>query len=121
MLLIGYAGLSDEKVGHAGTLDPMATGLLILLIGKATKISQYLKSPDKVYGTMYLGQSTDSHDAEGEVVKEMELPADLDAENLCILWRIPWRPIPDTSDVLCKEAGRSAAIQARPQGQNSGA
>ncbi|MEK9986819.1 MAG: tRNA pseudouridine(55) synthase, partial [Opitutae bacterium] len=61
-----------KKVGHAGTLDPMATGLLILLIGKATKISQYLMSLDKVYeGTMYLGQSTDSHDAEGEVVKEM--------------------------------------------------
>ena len=72
-----------KKVGHAGTLDPMATGLLILLIGKATKISQYLMSLDKVYeGTMYLGQSTDSHDAEGEVVKEMELPADLDAEKL---------------------------------------
>ena len=61
----------------------MATGLLILLIGKATKISQYLMSLDKVYeGTMHLGQSTDSHDAEGEVVKEMELPADLDAEKL---------------------------------------
>ena len=72
-----------KKVGHAGTLDPMATGLLILLIGKATKISQYLMSLDKVYeGTMHLGQSTDSHDAEGEVVKEMELPADLDAEKL---------------------------------------
>ena len=72
-----------KKVGHAGTLDPMATGLLILLIGKATKISQYLMSLDKVYeGTMHLGQSTDSHDAEGEVVKETELPADLDAEKL---------------------------------------
>ena len=112
-----------KKVGHAGTLDPMATGLRILLIGKATKISQYLMSLDKVYeGTMHLGQSTDSHDAEGEVVKEMELPADLDAEKAQgIRWRIPWRPIPDTSDVLCKEAGRPAAIQARPQGQNSGA
>ena len=50
-----------KKVGHAGTLDPMATGLMILLVGKATKVSQYLMSMDKEYtGTIRLGQSTDS-------------------------------------------------------------
>jgi len=72
-----------KKVGHAGTLDPMATGLLIMLVGKATKISQYLMSLDKEYtGTLQLGEATDSHDAEGEVVSEKELPADLDAQGL---------------------------------------
>ncbi|MGB0743926.1 MAG: tRNA pseudouridine(55) synthase TruB [Opitutales bacterium] len=64
-----------KKIGHAGTLDPMATGLLLMLIGKATKVSQYLMSMDKEYtGTIRLGQSTDSQDADGEVVEERPLP-----------------------------------------------
>lgn len=64
-----------KKVGHAGTLDPMATGLLILLIGRATKTSQYLIGLSKCYeGTMHLGTVTDSHDAEGNVVETHEVP-----------------------------------------------
>ena len=59
-----------KKVGHAGTLDPMATGLLIVLIGKATKISQHATELSKTYeGTMKLGEITDSHDAEGTVIE----------------------------------------------------
>ena len=61
--------LNMKKIGHAGTLDPMATGLLVMLIGKATKVSQYLISLDKTYeGTILLGVETDSQDADGEVV-----------------------------------------------------
>ena len=64
-----------KKVGHAGTLDPMATGLLIILVGKATKLSQYLMGLDKTYeGTILLGQSTDSHDAEGVVMEITPVP-----------------------------------------------
>ncbi|MEM7673770.1 MAG: tRNA pseudouridine(55) synthase TruB [Verrucomicrobiota bacterium] len=64
-----------KQVGHAGTLDPMATGLVIILVGKATKISQFLMSLDKVYtGEVTLGISTDSYDADGEVTAENELP-----------------------------------------------
>jgi tRNA pseudouridine55 synthase len=64
-----------KKVGHAGTLDPMATGLLLILIGKATKASQYLMSMDKEYvGTVRLGQITDSQDADGEMVEERPVP-----------------------------------------------
>jgi tRNA pseudouridine55 synthase len=67
-----------KKVGHAGTLDPMATGMLILLIGKATKVSQYLMSQDKIYtGTALLGQVTDSQDADGQVIEEKPVPEDL--------------------------------------------
>jgi tRNA pseudouridine55 synthase len=67
-----------KKIGHAGTLDPMATGLLILLIGRATRLSQYLMSLDKVYeGSVTLGITTDSHDAEGEVLSTRPVP-DLD-------------------------------------------
>lgn len=62
--------LNMKRIGHAGTLDPMATGLMILLIGKATKISQYLISLDKAYeGTVELGKVTDSQDADGEVLE----------------------------------------------------
>ncbi len=64
-----------KKVGHAGTLDPMATGLMIILVGKATKVSQYMMSMDKEYtGTMKLGEETDSQDAEGEILVTKEVP-----------------------------------------------
>lgn len=64
-----------KKVGHAGTLDPMATGLLLILIGKATKASQYLMSMDKEYvGTVKLGVLTDSQDADGEITEERPVP-----------------------------------------------
>lgn len=67
--------LQMKKIGHAGTLDPMATGLLIMLIGKATRISQYLISLDKVYeGTIRLGVTTNSQDAEGEVMETRPVP-----------------------------------------------
>lgn len=74
--------LRMKRVGHAGTLDPMATGLVIILIGRATKISQYLMSLDKVYeGTLLLGQSTNTHDADGVVTEERPVP-ELDEEKV---------------------------------------
>ncbi len=75
--------LKMKRIGHAGTLDPMATGLLIMLIGKATKVSQYLISLDKSYeGTIRFGIETDSHDADGEIVTEIPVPGDLTEESL---------------------------------------
>ncbi|MDE3084291.1 MAG: tRNA pseudouridine(55) synthase TruB [Verrucomicrobiota bacterium] len=67
--------LQMKRVGHAGTLDPMATGLLIMLIGKATRVSQYLVSLDKEYeGTITLGVVTDSQDADGEILETRSVP-----------------------------------------------
>lgn len=67
--------LAMRQIGHAGTLDPMATGLLIILVGKATKVSQYLMSLEKTYqGTLKLGETTDSQDAEGMVVCTRPVP-----------------------------------------------
>lgn len=67
--------LQIQRIGHAGTLDPLATGLLIMLVGKATKISQYLISLDKVYeGEITLGVTTNSQDAEGEVMETRPVP-----------------------------------------------
>ena len=62
-----------QKVGHGGTLDPQATGLLVILVGRGTKLSNYLMSGDKAYeGTMRLGVETDSQDADGRVVREAD-------------------------------------------------
>ena len=64
-----------RRVGHAGTLDPMATGLLILLVGRATKASAWLMSQDKSYeADLTLGVITDSQDAEGEVRETRTVP-----------------------------------------------
>jgi tRNA pseudouridine55 synthase len=73
--------LKMKKIGHAGTLDPLATGLMIMLIGKATKVSQFLISLDKSYeGEFLLGIETDSQDADGVVVSEKPLPEQIDEE-----------------------------------------
>ena len=65
----------NEKVGHTGTLDPNATGVLPILIGKGTKLSQYLINHNKKYiATIKLGEKTDSQDSEGKVLKKMEVP-----------------------------------------------
>jgi tRNA pseudouridine55 synthase len=64
-----------DKVGHAGTLDPNATGLLIILLGRGTKLSDRLMSSDKVYeGEIKFGEETDSYDADGEMVSSLPVP-----------------------------------------------
>ena len=67
--------LSKAKVGHTGTLDPIATGVLPLLIGNATKISKYLINHDKTYiAELKLGIKTDTADSEGKIVEERKVP-----------------------------------------------
>ena len=62
-----------NKVGHGGTLDPMATGLLVLLIGRATKCSSAIMDGDKTYsGTIQLGRTTTTQDIEGEILTELD-------------------------------------------------
>jgi len=64
-----------EKAGHCGTLDPNATGLLIIVLGKGTKLSEKLMSDDKVYeGVIKFGETTDSYDADGELVSSLPVP-----------------------------------------------
>lgn len=67
-----------EKVGHTGTLDPMATGVLPLLIGKGTLCSKYLINHDKVYDVeLTLGVKTDTADSEGTVIEERHIPQEI--------------------------------------------
>ena len=72
-----------KKVGHCGTLDPNATGLLIIVLGRGTKLSEKLMGDDKVYeGTIKFGETTDSYDADGELVASLPvMPMTLDELN----------------------------------------
>ena len=65
-----------KKVGHCGTLDPNATGLLIIVLGRGTKLSEKLMGDDKVYeGTIKFGVATNSYDADGEILETKIVPA----------------------------------------------
>ncbi len=73
--------LATKQVGHAGTLDPMATGLLVILVGEATRLSAYLTAEDKRYATtILLGAATDSLDADGAETARAPLPEALRRE-----------------------------------------
>ena len=67
--------LGTREIGHAGTLDPMATGVLVVCVGEATKLSPWLTAADKSYeATIALGAETDTLDAEGTLVKRADVP-----------------------------------------------
>jgi len=77
--------ICNEKVGHTGTLDPMATGVLPLLIGKGTLCSKYLINHDKIYrATIQLGIETDTLDAEGTIVNTIEVSSEVFNEEYII-------------------------------------
>lgn len=67
--------LGQRRVGHAGTLDPMATGVLVVMLGEATKLAQWLTGEDKTYrAEILLGSETDSFDADGTVTRSAAVP-----------------------------------------------
>jgi tRNA pseudouridine55 synthase len=64
-----------KKVGHCGTLDPNATGLLVIVLGRGTKLSEKLMGGDKVYeGEIKFGETTNSYDADGEILETKAVP-----------------------------------------------
>ena len=68
--------LQVRKVGHCGTLDPIATGLLLITVGRGTKVQDLLMSEDKEYaGTFVLGVTTDTQDRQGVVIQQRPVPA----------------------------------------------
>lgn len=75
--------LNIPKAGHAGTLDPSASGILLVCIGQATKIVQFLVDLKKCYqGEMILGISTDSQDSEGNIIQRKKVKNDIDEERI---------------------------------------
>ena len=72
VVAIARRALNTKKIGHCGTLDPMATGLLMLVIGRATKIQDLLMSEDKQYvGTLTLGSTTSTQDRQGDTLETL--------------------------------------------------
>ncbi|MBP8019913.1 MAG: tRNA pseudouridine(55) synthase TruB [Agitococcus sp.] len=95
-----------EKAGHTGSLDPLATGLLPICLGEATKYSQHLLDADKVYRTkMRLGQKTTTADAEGEVTLERAIPnlTPADIERVLAQFRGTLQQIPSMFSALKKD------------------
>jgi tRNA pseudouridine55 synthase len=87
------------KAGHAGTLDPLASGLLLVLLGRATRVARYLVGLDKRYVTeIELGRRTSTGDAEGETIDEPALPGDLDAALAAVTGEVELR-VPAASAV----------------------
>lgn len=76
--------LNEKKVGHTGTLDPNATGVLPILLGKGTKLSKYLINHNKIYeATLKLGEKTDTADIEGKIIEEKDVKKEnLSVENI---------------------------------------
>jgi len=81
VVAVGRKALGTRKVGHAGTLDPMATGILVLGVGNGTRLLQYITDGDKSYvATIVLGASTVTDDKEGEVLTSTDASKVVDAD-----------------------------------------
>ena len=71
-----------RRVGHAGTLDPLATGVLILCVGRATRLLEYVVGQRKVYDAVIrLGQTTNTYDAEGEILTDLPVTTTIEDKN----------------------------------------
>ena len=79
--------LGEKRIGHGGTLDPFATGLLVLLVGRATRLLRWLHDEPKVYeATVRFGAETDTEDLEGQVTREAPLPSRVALEAAVPSW-----------------------------------
>lgn len=109
-------GTGERRVGHAGTLDPLACGVLVLALGRATRLLEYLAGSDKSYrAELTLGVVTDTYDAEGVVVAERPLPHDLThsrVEAVLNAFRGRVQQVPPVYSAV-KVSGRAAHARAR--------
>jgi tRNA pseudouridine55 synthase len=114
----------ERRVGHAGTLDPLATGVLLVCVGPATRLVEYLVGHDKAYETVVrLGQTTATYDAEGAVVRERPVtvsPAEIGAALARFRGPIVQRPpiysaVKQDGQPLYKRARRGEPVEAPPR------
>jgi tRNA pseudouridine55 synthase len=105
-----------RKAGHAGTLDPLASGLLIILFGEATKFAGHLLEDDKEYlATLKLGEKTATGDAEGEVIEKK--PVQVSEPGLAArAAELQRGNKAGAADAFGAQARRGAAVRARPRG-----
>jgi tRNA pseudouridine55 synthase len=116
--------LGTKKVGHAGTLDPMAQGVLVLGVGRATRLLRYLSGLDKEYeGTGVLGVETDTLDADGEVVRTAPVDVRRDALEKAMssfvgeIDQVPpaYSAVKVGGERMYKAARRGEAVEAEPR------
>src|SRR5688572_14934063 len=107
-------GAREKRVGHAGTLDPLATGLLVICLGTATRLSEYLAGKDKRYtARVRLGQTTTTYDAQGEITSESTaLPPREQVEAALVQFRGPQQQVPPQYSAI-KRGGQKAYEAAR--------
>jgi len=108
----------QRSVGHAGTLDPLATGVLLLLFGEATKLSAYLTADDKSYqARIRFGSATDTLDADGRVVEERAVSPehirDADLESALALERARTEQVPPAVSALKIRGARAHSLSRR--------
>jgi len=104
--------LGTRSVGHAGTLDPMATGVLVVMVGACTKLSRFLTLEDKKYrATVRLGESTDTLDAEGTITETAPIPPPIRASLATVEGGDIDVVAPSLlADVLAIERGRTSQV-----------
>jgi tRNA pseudouridine55 synthase len=110
-------GTGQRRVGHAGTLDPLATGLLVVCLGLATRLSEYLAGKDKRYSAIVrLGQATTTYDAQGQVVAESAaLPDRAQVEAVLASFRGPLEQTPPAFSAVKQGGQRAYALARRGQ------
>ncbi|MGQ0767203.1 MAG: tRNA pseudouridine(55) synthase TruB, partial [Gemmatimonadota bacterium] len=102
-----------ERAGHTGTLDPMASGLLVILLGTGTRLARFVPDHPKTYlATITFGTETDTDDATGSVVREDPLPAPMDVEAATARLTGPLQQVPPAYSAR-KVQGRRAYSLAR--------
>ena len=105
----------QRRIGHTGTLDPMASGLLVLCLGVATRLAEYYQGHDKTYeACVTLGRATDTYDAVGRTVAQASVPplTDADVENALAAFRGQIAQEPPVYSAL-KQGGESLHRKAR--------
>ena len=108
----------EHSIGHLGTLDPMATGVLPLLMGKFTRLAQYFSASEKSYtGTIHFGFATDTYDADGEPIGAQIHPSFTLEQVRAAAVTFPRRHGTDAAAVLCEENRRHSGLQARARRQ----
>jgi tRNA pseudouridine55 synthase len=108
VVALARRALGTREVGHAGTLDPMASGVLVLLVGEATKLVPYATAAEKTYvATITLGRATDTHDALGATTAERPLPSWLEDE---LARALRGAPAPRLEEALARTAAREEQV-----------
>jgi tRNA pseudouridine55 synthase len=113
VVLAARRAFGESRIGHAGTLDPFATGLLVLLLGRATRLLPHMDGVPKEYeATLSLGRETDTDDLQGAVVREAEPPTDAAIADAIARLTGPLEQVPPAYSAK-RVAGRRAYDAAR--------